>query len=128
MGDTWWCATMNSLFLTLSFSQLRCMLYMFSVAALEEETQRKGLIFVWLDVGPNRTLIEGSSAAQLGTQILSVAPARTGSIHVCVGDSKLTQFWNVIRASMEPRVLTSIRFHCGTCTCTFEFLVGTPID
>jgi predicted HTH domain antitoxin len=117
LGRVCWtdsCATINSTFLTLSFSQLRCMMYMFSVAALEEETQRKGLVFVWLDVGPTRTLIKDSPAAQLGTQIMSVAPARTSSIHVCVGDSKLTQFWNVIRASMEPRVLTRIRFHCGT--------------
>ena len=96
------------------------MLYMFSVAALEEEPQRKGLIFVWLDTSLNW--------AQLGTQIMSVAPAQTSSIHVCVGNSKLTQFWNVIGASMEPLVLTSFRFHCGTYSDRFEFLVGTPID
>jgi hypothetical protein len=89
-------------------------MYMFSVAALEEETQRKGLVFVWLDVGPTRTLIDGIPAAQLGTQLMSVVPARISAIHVCVGDSKLTQFWNLIRASMEPRVLTRMRFHCGT--------------
>jgi hypothetical protein len=104
-------------------------MYVFSVAALEEETQRKGLIYVWLDAGPNRTLIESIPAAQLGPQITSVAPARISAIHVCVGDSKLTRFWNLIRASTEPSLLTRIRFHCGTyyTDSFFEFLVGTPL-
>jgi hypothetical protein len=103
-------------------------MYVLSVAAIEEETQIKGLVYVWLDVCQERTLIEGTPAAQLGTQIASVAPARISAVHVCVGNSKLTQFWNLIRASLEPRILTRIRFHSGKYTGNYDFWLAHKVD
>lgn len=93
--------------------RIRCLLYLLCMVANEEETQKKGLVVLWLDFGPRRTYFD-MSACGLGTALLQGAPARFGAFHVCISNFKVTALWSsFIRPFLEPAILTRIRFHCG---------------
>ena len=93
--------------------RIRCLLYLLCLVANEENTQKKGLVVLWLDFGPQRTYFD-RSACGLATTLLGGAPARFSAFHVCVSNSKVTALWSsFIRPFMEPAILARIRFHCG---------------
>jgi hypothetical protein len=102
-------------FLLLFLFQARLLMYIFCVAAQDKETQKKGCIFLWLDyLGQQRTHVSGSAEnRRLGADILDIIPARINAVHVCVSNSKITTFFAMVRAAVDPLLMIRWRFHCG---------------
>jgi hypothetical protein len=92
--------------------RMRCLMYLVCLAANEEETQKKGIVVLWLDVGPRRAYLD-RSASGLAIPLFARMPARFSAVHVCIADCKLSAFWSVVRGLIAPALLTRIRFHCG---------------
>jgi hypothetical protein len=86
---------------TSQLCKICCLMYLLGLAANEEETQKKGLVVLWLDIGPRRTHFD-RSAPGLATTLLARTPVRFSAVHICVGNSNLSALWSLVCSLIDP--------------------------
>jgi hypothetical protein len=82
-----------------------------AMSALEdEETQKRGIVFLSYTVGT--PILQKSSVFQLAS-IFRVIPLRVVGIHVCVDDPKVQVLARLATLMIDPRHRVRFRCHCG---------------
>jgi hypothetical protein len=112
-------------YFSLRTMQMRCLLYLFSAAAEDEEVQKKGLVWV-ARVTPRcgRILLDDPSSLKI-LQLLRVFPVRMDAIHISSDENslpaKLCQTFPAIWRAMGRRVRVRSRYYTGTCSMDLEY-------
>jgi hypothetical protein len=98
-------------FCTVLFGKLRSFFYLGSVTAMDEETQRKGVVIVHYCLGKgyaSRSIIHG-----LG-KILRALPIRVASIHICENNAAVKAAASIASLLIGSSNSVRVRGHCGT--------------
>jgi hypothetical protein len=63
--------------------QMRCLIYLFSAAAEDEDVQKKGIVCVVMTLGPNTSglLLDGPAALKIPL-LVGVFPVRVDAVHI----------------------------------------------
>jgi hypothetical protein len=92
---------------------MRVTMYLLSVLAQDEETQRKGCVGIFMNVHPFRRPVE--LAFNLTNLMTNIGPMRYEAIHFCVDEQSMPpNLESVVSSVHQPTRCARIRFHSGT--------------
>jgi hypothetical protein len=100
-------------------------MYLFCAAAEDENVQKKGIVCVWMNMGPKCIGLVGDKAFALKKALfISVFPVRVDATHICSDKSGMpadfarifTQLWSTMSRSIRVRS----RYYTGTCNIVSE--------
>eukprot|EP00980_Cylindrotheca_fusiformis_P013808 scaffold3572_cov113-Cylindrotheca_fusiformis.AAC.4 len=94
-------------------SEVRCLLFLASQAAKDEETQKRGLVLICyaLAVKPIDSRL---TRLAMVLQSFHDLPARVASSHLCIDNPEMQSVVNMISDMMESNTLCRFRSHYGT--------------
>jgi hypothetical protein len=100
---------------------MRTLYYMLMAASEEEETQKKGIVGVIVNIGANRAPVAVSFATsgRKTPALLSSLPCRLCALHFCVDDpAASTERISLLMVLLGSRVRARSRIHKGElCEC-----------
>ena len=106
--------------------QMRCLLYIFSAAAEDEDVQKKGIVWV-VRVTPRcgRIITDDPSSWKI-PQLIGVFPVRIHAIHMSSDNNSLPAnfsqtFPAMWSAVVGRRLRVRARYYTGTCSMVLEF-------
>jgi hypothetical protein len=104
---------------------MRAVMYVLSILAQDEETQRKGCVGILMNIDPFWRPIEKADNFRLPNLMCNLGPVRYGGFHFCV--SRKTMISNPVTQSILSAMTSQIfarsvrfRFHSGTSTSGVE--------
>jgi hypothetical protein len=108
---------------------MRASMYLLSVLAQDEETQRKGCVGIFMSMNPLRRPVEPADPFEHFNLMVDLAPIRYLGYHFCDDDSQQTMISRVetVLSAAQKFKRLRFRFHSGTSTrgdsWTWAFLV-----
>ena len=104
--------------------QMRCLLYIFSAAAEDEDAQKKGIVWVGRITPRCGRIITDDPSSWKVPQLISVFPVRIHAIHLSSDNNSLTakicQTFPAMWSAMVGRHFrVRSRFYTGTCGVQF---------
>jgi hypothetical protein len=98
---------------------MRALMYVLSVLAQDEETQRKGCVGILMTTNPFRRPVEPAYTFKLVNLMGNLGPIRYVGYHFCIDDlqeqSTISNLENIV-ASAQQFARMRFRFHSGTST------------
>jgi len=94
-------------------NQLRTLWYLAAIANEDEDTQKKGLVFIMYKVGEEKGLRPCRSLLWRGVSAHRSFPARLSGMHVCFGRQSLP-FVRLLKYAMEFTASHRVRVHEGS--------------
>jgi hypothetical protein len=92
---------------------MRVTMYLISVLAQDEETQRKGYVGIFMNVHPFRRPVE--LAFNITNLLTNIGPIRYEGWHFCVDEQSMPSNLEAIVSSVHLSTSCArIRFHAGT--------------
>jgi len=93
-------------------TDLRCLSFLASKAAEDEETQKRGLVMVYYAVAQKAYDSRNNRPLHL-LKAFSELPARVVAAHFCFDNASMKPLVDFIAKHMESRMLCRFRSHCG---------------
>jgi hypothetical protein len=95
------------------YQQMRVSMYLLSVLAQDEETQRKGCVGIFMNVHPFRRPAE--LAFNLTNLLNNIGPIRYEGWHFCVDEQSMPSNLGPVVSSVHLSTrFARLRFHAGT--------------
>lgn len=118
-------------FLTSCFSilQLRCLSFLASKAAEDEDTQKRGIVVVYY--GLAQKSYDGRNNRPVHwLRAFEDVPARVVATHFCYDNAAMKPLLNLVSDHMEPKMLCRFRSHCGQHgECQYSLMTfGIPME
>jgi hypothetical protein len=104
--------------------QMRCLIYLTSAAAEDEEVQKKGIVWLFR-VGPRctRILLDNPSAVKIPL-LVGVFPVRVDAAHISGDKSSMPEIfarhYAKIYSALSRRMGVRSRYYTGTCSMVLE--------
>ena len=97
---------------------MRALMYLLSVLAQDEETQRKGCVGILFNIDPFRRPADPADAVHLSNLYLNLGPIRHVGFHLCYDEPQPTMILNLESALSSANQFSRVRFrvHSGTST------------
>jgi hypothetical protein len=101
---------------------MRAVMYVLSIAAQDEDTQRKGCVGILINVDPFRRSVEPADNLKLCNFMANLGPVRYVACHFCVSqESRISNALTLSILQATPRWCTGtrcvrFRLHSGTST------------
>jgi hypothetical protein len=93
------------------YQQMRVAMYLLSVLAQDEETQRKGCVGIFMNVHPFRRPAEPAAIFNLANLMIKLGPIRYEGWHFCLDEHSMISKPKVLLARQLPCL--RIRYHAG---------------
>jgi hypothetical protein len=106
---------------------MRVAMYLLSVLAQDEETQRKGCVGIFINMKPFRRPVDQSDWLKLANLMGNLAPIRYLGYHFCEDDSQQTvssRIETLLSAAASQFDRLRFRFHSGTSTRELDLGLG----
>ncbi|KAG7345161.1 hypothetical protein IV203_032692 [Nitzschia inconspicua] len=98
-------------------SRIKNALYMYTCLAEDEETQKKGCVFIVFHPSPGSQVCSSSKERSFVRRLMESIPIRVSAIHICLHDDALSQVIKAVALlALGPEGRARTRVHTGSKT------------
>ncbi|KAL3941170.1 MAG: hypothetical protein SGBAC_004424 [Bacillariaceae sp.] len=93
-------------------TDLRCLSFLVSKAAKDEDTQKRGIVVIYYGLA-QKTYDGRNNGPVHWIRAFGDLPARVVATHFCYDNAAMKPLLNLVSDHMEPKMLCRFRSHCG---------------